>query len=66
MKIIKVIVDELPRACINCGWADHNSCTLRQCREFIMEDLYKSRPNWCPLILRHQVIGWLDNTNKTH
>lgn len=60
MRIIKVIVDEFPRACINCGYGhlkDDSYCTLSQCRRIDINP-YISKPDWCPLITGEELL-WL-------
>jgi hypothetical protein len=52
MKVIKAIVDEIPKACINCGYGylkNSPYCTLSQCKGIDVNP-YISRPDWCPLV----------------
>jgi len=60
MKIIKVIVDEMPKACINCGYGhlkDSPYCTLNQCRGIDINP-YERRPDWCPLEVKGHESKW--------
>jgi hypothetical protein len=58
MRIIKVIVDEVPNSCLNCPRFDFDFKGLfKRERPYclitggdILIDYKKSRPDWCPLI----------------
>jgi len=64
MKILKVIVDELPESCGYCVHGYHNGVNGR-CSVFgivtlspkrIDADIYEtSRPDWCPLVTMGQI-----------
>ena len=57
MKVIKVIVDELPEICEEClfiefGW-DERGCGLYIPHKLIDVAVYmETRPDWCPLELK--------------
>jgi hypothetical protein len=63
MKVIKVIVDELPVNCSSCRWWEHGAYTGFQVlcglavREIDTEKL-STRPDWCPLINKTDVLEW--------
>lgn len=67
MKIIKVIVDELPNTCWDCARLDFDfkGVFKKECPYClitggdIMIDYKSTRPDWCPLILRQDVIDFL-------
>lgn len=52
MKVVKVIVDELPESCYVCDGADFaeysNMCWY--VNEMLESTRYWQRPDWCPLI----------------
>ena len=51
MKVIKVLVDEMPENCKECIYPNWNSLGDRYCQaalRIIYDD--KKRPDWCPLI----------------
>jgi hypothetical protein len=57
MKILRVIVDELPVNCSSCRWWEHGSYTGFQviCGLVVREidtDKLSTRPGWCPLWLQ--------------
>ena len=55
MKVIKVIVDELPESCKECIYPNWNSLGDRYCQvalRLIYDD--KKRPDWCPLRLESE------------
>ena len=50
MKVLKVIVDEVPKSCQPCEFSVDvlNMCSLMT-RELEEWGFYKERPDWCPL-----------------
>jgi hypothetical protein len=58
MKIIKVIVDELPESCNICPFSmpgyDNYFCLVRSALDennyITMENMVHTRPDWCPLL----------------
>jgi hypothetical protein len=58
MKVIKVVVDELPEGCLHCLFLDMvygNECPLNDKKI----DNIHTRPDWCPLMtLKHQLKLW--------
>jgi len=48
MKVLKVIVDEVPETCMKCNHCYDNTCeiTFKQ----LTDIRFASRPDWCPLI----------------
>ena len=57
MKVIKIVVDELPELCTKCWFSGHADYEFEDrwwCEGIIkknndIENPYKSRPDWCPL-----------------
>ena len=54
MKIIKVIVDEVPESCFECVFEAIEMCSLMY--EELDSTRYDHRPNWCPLIKKEQSV----------
>jgi len=58
MKILKVIVDELPSTCAECQYCEWSSyyasrmCLLIELKLESLEKVLDERPNWCPLWLQ--------------
>jgi len=48
MKVLKVIVDEVPETCMKCNHCYDNTCeiTFKQ----LTDIRFASRPDWCPLV----------------
>jgi len=73
MKIIKVIVDELPEMCHDCRFVDAKNfmgtgriwyeCTILDRK--VIDDVY-SRPDWCPLVEEIKSDGRWSMTIETH
>jgi hypothetical protein len=64
MKIIKVIVDELPINCSACDWWENHfytafNVTCGLTKRIVRDNEFSSRPDWCPLILEEDVENWL-------
>ena len=47
MKVLKVIVDEMPEGCSKCGLMGAWSCTIRD--KYFRPEYHLTRPDWCPL-----------------
>jgi hypothetical protein len=70
MKVIKVVVDELPKDCPDCDWSNIGDCFLvgrqHDC------NCYDRRPDWCPLITQQELLrrvaspfnDWDDSEDK--
>ena len=60
MKIIKVIVDELPESCFHCRGAYDDPVNGYMCNVMIKvlypKDDFDKRPDWCPLVTQEQVL----------
>ena len=55
MKVIKVIVDELPKGCNWCPFvvvANHLMCIAIVKTLGYVDDPMTDRPGWCPLVLK--------------
>lgn len=66
MKIIKVIVDEFPEGCGECGFidvytpnkgTDWEECEIYFCIATGEEVISEVRPNWCPLVAEKRSKG---------
>ena len=57
MKVIKVLVDEMPESCKECIYPNWNSLGDRYCQaalRIIYDD--KKRPDWCPLVVGDRLL----------
>ena len=53
MKIVEVIVDELPIDCTKCGLANWDGLDCAVTHKNILQHLTnKTKPDWCPLITK--------------
>lgn len=48
MKVLKVIVDELPKNCFSCDFSYDRVCSVLFKR--LEETRFETRPDWCPLV----------------
>ena len=67
MKVIKVIVDEMPKDCKHCDYKLHVSqrCGLANRTIDIGWILDKTRPDWCPLMREGEVFNWIMHRDVT-
>ena len=67
MKVLKVIVDEMPSCCAMCDYFNDElgACNL-MIEEIDIKIYQQSKPDWCPLVTREDI--WWDvetgNDNK--
>ena len=70
MKILRVIVDEVPESCKECVYPNWNSLGDRYCQA-ALRIIYdnKKRPNWCPLVRvvceNCNGMGWVTTISET-
>jgi len=48
MRIVKVVVTELPKGCIDCDYAQNAYCFFTE--KMIYTQDWDNRPTWCPLV----------------
>lgn len=53
MKVIRVVVDELPKNCFSCDFSYDRVCSVLFKR--LEETRFETRPDWCPLVTMGQI-----------
>ena len=58
MKVIKVVVDELPSGCLFCDFSTVWDSTKSKCRlankRTVFQENKTERPDWCPLMTQKE------------
>ena len=57
MRVLKVIVDEVPKSCLKCNHCYDNTCEITFKR--LTNIRFDSRPEWCPLVCRDDVFDFV-------